>query len=148
MPVLTLNIAGVLVATAVYAVARLILFDLIYPLLSNGAAESTAFVWRVILTLAMIAPLSAITLAFDYARIALIVDGPIPVPEAIRVGAATVRRNAIAVTALIAISGLLLAGLLAGYGAFEFIPGARCQSSGALFSSVRPTSSRASHCGC
>ena len=44
-------------------------------------------------------------------------------PEAIRIGAATVRSNAIAVIALIAISGLLLAGLLAGYGAFEFIPG-------------------------
>jgi hypothetical protein len=123
MPVLTLNIAGVLVAIAVYAVARLILFDLIYPLLSNGAAESTAFVWRVILTVAMIAPLTVITLTFDYARIALIVDGPIPVPEAIRVGTATVRRNAIAVIALAAISGLFLAGLLAGYGAFEFIPG-------------------------
>ena len=71
----------------------------------------------------MIAPLTSITLAFDYARIALIVDGPIPVPEAIRVGAAAVRRNAIAVIALVAMSGLLLAGLLAVYGAFEFIPG-------------------------
>ena len=123
MPVLTLNIAGVIVAIAVYALARLLLFNLMYPLLSNGAAESTAFAWRVILTLAMLAPLTLITLAFDYARIALIVDGPIPVPEAIRVGAATVRRNAFAVIALVAISGLLLAGLLAGYGAFEFIPG-------------------------
>lgn len=123
IPVLTLNIAGVLVAIAVYALARLLLFDLIYPRLSNGAAESTAFAWRVLLTLAMIAPLSAITLAFDYARIAMIIDGPIPVPAAIRVGAATVRSHTIAVTALIVISGLLLAGLLAGYGAFEFIPG-------------------------
>jgi len=123
MPVLTLNIAGVLVAITVYAIARLILFDVIDPLLSNGAAESTAFFWRVILTVAMLAPLSAITLAFDYARIALIVDGPIPVPEAIRIGAATVRTNPMAVVALIALSGLLLAGLLAVYGAFEFIPG-------------------------
>ena len=58
IPVLTLNIAGVLAAIAVYVVARLILFDLIYPLLSNGAAENTAFTWRAILTVAMLAPLT------------------------------------------------------------------------------------------
>ena len=123
MPVLTLNIAGVLMAVAFYALARLILFDMIYPALTNGVAESTAFAWRVILTIAFIAPMAAITLMFDYARIALIVDGPMPVPEAIRLGAATLRGNTIAVIALIVLSGLLLAGLLVVYGAFEFIPG-------------------------
>lgn len=123
IPVLTLNIAGVVLAVAVYALARLVLFDLIYPMLSAGAAESTAFAWRVLVTIALIAPMAAITLAFDYARIALIVDGPIPVPEAIRLGVATVRANLFAAVMLIVLSGLLLAGLLAVYGAFEFIPG-------------------------
>ncbi len=123
IPVLTLNIAGVLTAIAFYALARLILLDMIYPALSNGAAESTAFAWRVILTMALVVPVAAITLMFDYARIALIVDGPIPVPEAIRIGIATLRGNTIAVTALIVLSGLALAGLLVVYGVFEFIPG-------------------------
>jgi hypothetical protein len=45
------------------------------------------------------------------------------VPDAIRIGAATLRRHFVAVTALIVISGALLAGLLVVYGAFEFIPG-------------------------
>jgi hypothetical protein len=123
IPVLTLNIAGVLMAIAAYALARLILFNLAYPMLSTGAPESTAFVWRVVLTVILMAPLTAITLMFDYARIALIIDGPIPVPEAIRIGAATLRGNAIAVIALIGMSALLLGGLVAVYGAFEFIPG-------------------------
>jgi len=123
IPVLTLNIAGVLMAIAFHALARLILFDMIYPVLSDGVAESTAFVLRVIVTMALMLPLAAITLMFDYARIALIVDGPMPVPDAIRMGVATLRGNTIAVIVLIVLSGLLLAGLLLVYGAFEFIPG-------------------------
>ncbi|MEO7156497.1 MAG: hypothetical protein ABI039_02980 [Vicinamibacterales bacterium] len=123
IPVLTLNIAGLLISLAFYALARLILFDMIYPVLSHGAAESTAFALRLLLTVVFIAPLAAITLVFDYARIALVVDGPIPVPEAIRLGVAALRGNTIAAIALIALSGLLLAGLLVVYGAFEFIPG-------------------------
>lgn len=123
IPVLTLNIAGVLTALAAYALARLVLLELIYPMVSTGAAESTAFAWRVVLTVLLIAPLAAITLMFDYARIALVIDGPMPVPDAIRIGAATLRRNVLAATALIVISGVLLAGLLVVYGAFEFIPG-------------------------
>jgi hypothetical protein len=71
----------------------------------------------------LLVPLAAITLMFDYARIALIVDGPMPVPEAIRLGLATLRGNTMAVIALLVLSGLLLAGLLVVYGAFEFIPG-------------------------
>jgi len=123
IPVLSLNIAGVVMAVAFYALARLILFDTIYPMLSTGVAESTAFAWRIVVTMALLVPLAAITLMFDYARIALIVDGPMPVPEAIRIGIATLRGNTSAVIALIVLSGLALAGLLAVYGAFEFIPG-------------------------
>jgi len=123
IPVLTLNIAGVMMAIAVCSLARLVLFDVAYPILSNGAAESTAFALRGVLTAILIAPLAGITLMFDYARIALVVDGPIPVPEALRIGAATLRGNAIAAITLIVVSALLLAGLLVVYGAFEFIPG-------------------------
>ncbi|HEX8030838.1 MAG TPA: hypothetical protein VF491_20340 [Vicinamibacterales bacterium] len=122
IPVLTLNIAGVVCAILVYWPARVLLFDVLWPPLSIGA-ESTAFAWRVALTLLFLAPLAAITMVFDYARIALVVDGPIPVPEAIRIGVATVRANPVAAITLIVLSALLLAGLLIVYGAFEFIPG-------------------------
>ena len=122
IPVLTLNIAGVFCAILVYWISRVLLFEILWPLLSTGA-ESTAFAWRVVLTLMLLAPLAAITMVFDYARIALIVEGPIPVPDAIRAGAATVRANAASAITLLVLSALLLAGLLVVYGAFEFIPG-------------------------
>ena len=123
IPVLTLNIAAIVIAIPVYIALRLLLFDLLWPALSAGASDSTALVWRVVLAMLLVAPIAVLTLIFDYARIALIVDGPIPVPEAVRLGIATVRRNILAVTTLMILSGVVFAGLLIIYGAFEFIPG-------------------------
>lgn len=123
MPVLTLNIAGLVSALLSYLVLRFLLFDALWPRLSAGIAESTAFISRAVLTALLIAIVAAITLVFDYARIALVVDGPMLLPDAIRAGLVTIRSKAMAVTALVVMSGLLLAGLLAVYGAFEFIPG-------------------------
>jgi hypothetical protein len=119
--VLAVNIGGLVLAVAIYGALRAILFTTVWPFV-DGAAESTMLAWRIVLTIVPLIALTAVTLVFDYARIALVL-GDATIPVAIGIGAKFVRANAIAVAVLTLCSVALFVALLVAYGAFEFIPG-------------------------
>ncbi|HWI20782.1 MAG TPA: hypothetical protein VNT81_23670 [Vicinamibacterales bacterium] len=119
--VLSLNFGGLVLALLVYGLLRLVLFSVIWPLVDEGQ-ESTLLIWRVVLTLLPLFALVGVTVVFDYARIALVLN-EVTVPAAIGMGAKFVRAYPWSVALLVLVSTLLAVGLLTAYAAFEFIPG-------------------------
>lgn len=121
--ILKISAAGVLAAIALYLTVQPLLFDFAGPALAAGASERAAFFWRVALAVPFIAMLTVTTLIADYARISLVLNGETSMMSAIADAIGIIRANPGAVLMLVIVSAVLLAGLLATYGAFEFIPG-------------------------
>ena len=122
-PILTVSIAGVITAIALFATLHPLLFDVILPAVTAGASERTAFAWRVALAFPFIATLTMTTLIADYARMSLALNEATSMRAAIANALKLIRGNPIAVLSVVALSAGALAGLLVTYGAFEFIPG-------------------------
>lgn len=119
--VLALNVGGVIVCLAVYGAGRLVLFTPL-ALLPAGTAESTLFVARLAATAVTVAAVVAVMLVFDYARIMLVLDD-VSIPAALRRGVQWARQHWMQAVTLVALSWAALAGVLAVYALFEFIPG-------------------------
>ena len=122
-PILKVSVAGVLAAVALYLTVQPLLFDVAWPALTAGASERAAFAWRVALAVPFIALLTITTLVADYARISIVLNDATSFGDAIADAIGLIRANAIAVLLIVAVTAVLLGGLLATYGAFEFIPG-------------------------
>lgn len=120
--VLSLNIAGAVLALLVYAVLRTVLFAVVWPLVDSGT-EPQLLAWRSLLTVVPLIALAVVTVVFDYARIVLVLLDDVTVPVAIGIGARFVRAHAWQVALLVVLSVALLTAVLIVYGAFEFIPG-------------------------
>lgn len=122
-PILTVSLAGVLTAMALFVTLHPLLFELFLPAVTSGASERAAFVWRVAVTIPFVVVLTLITLVADYARISIVLNDAASMRGAIASALKIIRGNLLAVSILVTISAVLLAGLLLVYGAFEFIPG-------------------------
>jgi len=122
-PMLKVSAAGVLAAIALYLTVHPLLFDLAWPALTAGASERAAFVWRLAMAVPFIAMLTLTTLIADYARISLVLNDKTSTRGAIADAIRNIRAHPTAVLMLVMAAAVLLAGLLATYGAFEFIPG-------------------------
>jgi hypothetical protein len=120
--VIAISAGSVICSVLAYAVLRTILFSSMDLMTSDVTAERTLFVLRLVGTIIIVSAVAAITVIFDYARIAVVVDD-VSIRTALRRGVETVRQRKAAVVALVVLSAGSFAGLLAVYGAFEFIPG-------------------------
>ena len=123
VPLAQLSAASIGAAVVLFVTVRPLLFSMVWPALSAGASESTAFAWRAAIAMLFVAILATVTTVIDYARVALVLgDAPSP-RAAVLSSVRLIRSNAIAVAFILVLSALALAGLLTVYGGFEFIPG-------------------------
>lgn len=121
--IVQVSLVGVFTAIVLFVTLHPLLFDLVLPALTSGASERTAFAWRLVLAVPFIAVLTLTTLIADYARISIALRDAPSTRVAFASALTVIRGNIVAVVLLVVVSALLLAGLLATYGAFEFIPG-------------------------
>lgn len=118
---LALSVASVVCALVVSGILRWVLFGTVH-VLADGRAESTMFTARVTAAGILVACVALVTLIFDYARIAVVLDD-VSLKAGLLRGVRTVQANTAPVLMLVMLSGGALAALLAVYAAFEFIPG-------------------------
>ena len=118
---LALSVASVGSALLISGVLRWMLFGMVHALM-GGSAESTVFVARLAATVIIVAIVAMVTLVFDYARIAVVLDD-VSLKAGLVRGLRTVKTNSAAVLMLVVLFSAALAVVLAGYAAFEFIPG-------------------------
>ena len=118
---LAISVASVVSAVVVSGILRVVLF-LIVQALAAGRAESTLFVARLVATAVMVGVVALLTLVFDYARIAVVLDD-VSLKAGLVRGLRTVKAYPLSVLALVVLFGGAFAALLAVYAAFEFIPG-------------------------
>jgi hypothetical protein len=108
---------------AVFAWVHPWLFDDLYGRVTRDlTVERTAFFWRAGLYGVFVLLLAFLTLTFDYARIRAVVEDRRSMVGAVAAALRFMRRNAAAVSGLLALNGLLLAIVLAAYAAVA--PGA------------------------
>lgn len=122
------------VISAVAAVAQLLLYLTVHPLLfgpvfnaliANIDSERTAFFIRVGLYVVFGIPVVLVTLAADYTRVGLVATGPIRLRDPIGDGVGFIRRNLGSVLVLYVLTGALFAALVVFYGTGEIYGGSR-----------------------
>lgn len=118
---LGISIGSVVCALGAYAVIRLVVFGAL-SWAAGSWAESTLVAARIGATLLLAVAVALTTLVFDYARIAVVLDD-VSLRAALTRGARVVTQHPGAVCTLLLLTTVMFAGLLAGYAAFEFIPG-------------------------
>jgi hypothetical protein len=92
------------------------LFDTLYPrLTADMTSERSAFLTRAALYLVFAAPLAAVNLVLDYAKVRAVVEDRRSMIGALAAAVSFVRRNGSSVSGLYAINVLVFAGVLAGY---------------------------------
>ena len=101
-----------------------LLFDRVYPWLTRDTSvERTAFVWRVLVYMVWLAPVVAVNMLIDYAKVRAVVEDRRSMIGAIAAAARFLRRHGIAAMLLYAGNIVVLACALALYALFA--PGAR-----------------------
>jgi hypothetical protein len=126
MRFVSISLIAAALVVLLYLTIHPLLFRLLAPWLESSAAtERSAFMMRVGLYAVFGAMLAVISLIVDYARVSIVVDSVASSLDAIRAGAAFVRRHARAVVALFVLTGLLFAALLVVYGFVDIYGGSR-----------------------
>src|SRR5688572_6436436 len=122
------------VISAAVAALQLVLYLTVHPLLftviaerviASGFSEPVAFAVRVVFYGVFATLIATVSLAADYTRIIQLADPPASVRVLLGQGAGFVARHFAAVIGLCALTGLLLAILLTGYGVIDIYGGSR-----------------------
>ena len=123
---LAISLLAAAVVVVLYLTLHPLLFRVLAPAIEASAStESAAFMMRVALYVVFGALLAVISLIVDYSRVAIVAGPAVSSLEALRSGAAFVRRHFGSVIALFLLTGLLFAALLIVYGFVDVYGGSR-----------------------